>query len=104
MSNPIREFLEKNPAFVPARRDVEQWADAYDKLLDPWTRVEDDIPASGTELLFRTEHGAVYSGWVNYYNENNIEWLCNGRQGIATIAKITHWMIVPPLPKGPGDV
>ena len=61
-----------------------EWADAHPY----WHKVDEELPPSSIKVLV-TDGNSIEYGWYDCY--------CNEWRGL--MAKITHWMYLPELPK-----
>lgn len=68
----------------------------------PWISVEDKLPEENTGVLFLVEWGKNHYGYfVGVYYGNGC-WESDHRVFLpdSNIGKVTHWMLIPALPKG----
>ena len=65
--------------------------------VNPWHRVEDELPPYGQDVLAARLYGADVDGWAH---EIIIAHICNIRDSVYWNAtNVTHWMPLPEPPK-----
>jgi len=99
VKNPIRETAKcaRVGPLVVYRDTLHQWADEFDKLLNPWVSVDERLPEIDQTVIWRYDSGGSFTDHLD--KDMDMAYIGLFVRGSELTGRITHWMPLPPLPE-----